>query len=158
MPAATALFVPFGALLLLLLGSAPQPALALFATAAKKKQQKPKSLVRQLFPVVVSLTVLVVIATVVYLTWRTVVSISEDVHQRLDDNNIKLHRNGADVTVKGISYEEYGDLTQKFVVGAWNTSETKDYSSRLWSFGEKRRTKKHRETELRNQSLTPQSI
>lgn len=61
------------------------------------------------------------------------VSLGSDVQNRLDSGGVKLSRSGADVELKGVSYEKYRDLTQQVVVSAWNTSETKDFNNRFFT-------------------------
>ncbi|KAK6335359.1 hypothetical protein TWF696_002139 [Orbilia brochopaga] len=156
---ASPLFFPIVILVLLFLSN-PLPILAVFTTrAAKKKPPKPRNVFSRLLPLIILLTVVTVIGTILYLTWLTVCALSADARSRLDENNIKLHRNGVDVSVEGLSYEKYRDLTQKFVVNAWNTSETKGYRSRLWGPKDKKdkKDKKEKKGEKRR-SLTPQSI
>ncbi|KAF3928363.1 hypothetical protein ABW21_db0204451 [Orbilia brochopaga] len=138
---ASPLFLPIAILVVLFLSN-PLPILAVFTThAAKKKPPPPRNIFSRLLPLLILLTVLTVIGTIVYLTWLTVCALSRDAKSRLSENNIKLHRNGADVSVPNISYEKYRDLTQKFVVDAWNTSETKGFKSRLWGPKEKKEKK-----------------
>ncbi|KAF3931839.1 hypothetical protein ABW19_dt0202943 [Dactylella cylindrospora] len=112
---------------------------------SSSKPKKPPTLFARVLPVIVLLTVLGALAVILYLVYKTVVSVSKEAQHKLDDNHIKLSKSGAEVEVKGVSYEEYRDLTQKAVVNAWNNSETKDYHSRLWG----PRDDKHREHSLK---------
>ncbi|KAK6347567.1 hypothetical protein TWF718_005405 [Orbilia javanica] len=108
------------------------PILAL-ASFFKSKPKPPPTFLSKVLPIVATLIVLTVIAVVLYLVWKTVVSVSSDVHSRLDSGGVKLSRSGADVELKGVSYEKYRDLTQQVVVSAWNTSETKDFNNRFFA-------------------------
>ncbi|KAK6524160.1 hypothetical protein TWF694_005821 [Orbilia ellipsospora] len=128
--------LPLPVLTFLLL-STTTPITALFSSSKNKPKPPPPSLFSRLLPLIILFTIVTVIAIILYLTYITVVSLSSDVHSRLDSKNIKLSRTGADVEVKGINYEKYHDLTQKVVVSAWNTSETKGYKSRLFSSKDK---------------------
>ncbi|KAJ6258923.1 hypothetical protein Dda_5818 [Drechslerella dactyloides] len=158
MPASSSpLFLPL-ALLFLLILSNPLPIFAVFTThAAKKKPPKPRNIFSRVLPLLILLAVLAVIGAIVYLTWVTVCSFSTGVRNRLDDKNIKLHRNGADVSVKGVTYEKYRDLTQKVVVDAWNTSETKGYKSRLWSTSSSKKEKKDKKDKKNEKRRSPTS-
>ncbi|KAF3934605.1 hypothetical protein ABW20_dc0101520 [Dactylellina cionopaga] len=105
------------------------PTLALFGKAKPAPKQ---TFFSKIFPILVLITVVTVIATILYLVYKTVLSLSSDVQTRLDNGGVKLSRTGADVKLKEVSYEKYRDMTQKVVVSAWNNSETKDFQSKLW--------------------------
>lgn len=79
-----------------------------------KSKPKPKpTLLSKIIPLVVLFTVLSTIGVVLYLVYKTFMSINKDVKHRLDDHNIKVSKTGADIQLDGVSYEEYQDLTQK---------------------------------------------
>ncbi|KAK6495207.1 hypothetical protein TWF481_003233 [Arthrobotrys musiformis] len=115
---------------LIALSTAPILTLASFF---KSKPKPPPTFLSKVVPIIATVIVLTVIAVVLYLVWKTVVSVSSDVHSRLDSGGVKLSRSGADVELKGVSYEKYRDLTQQVVVSAWNNSETKDFTNRLFT-------------------------
>ncbi|EPS45898.1 hypothetical protein H072_124 [Dactylellina haptotyla CBS 200.50] len=128
--------IPFPVLSLLLLLSAPS--IASLFSSKKPPPPPPRNLFSKVFPIVVAFTILTVIGVVLYLTYKTVLSVSSDVYSRLDHGGVKLSKTGADVELKGLSYEKYRDATQKIVVSAWNNAETKDYKSRLFSSKDKK--------------------
>ncbi|KAK6518980.1 hypothetical protein TWF281_003671 [Arthrobotrys megalospora] len=117
--------------LVILLSTGPIFAIASLFKA--KPKPPPPSFLSKILPIIATLIVLTVIAVVLYLVWKTVLSVSSDVRSRLDDGGVKLSKTGADVELKGVSYEKYRDLTQQVVVSAWNNAETKDFNSRLFA-------------------------
>ncbi|KAK6334374.1 hypothetical protein TWF730_003589 [Orbilia blumenaviensis] len=116
--------------LLILFSTAPLLAVASFF---KSKPKPPPTFASKVLPILATFTVLAVIAVVLYLVWKTVLSVSNDVQSRLNNEGVKLSKTGADVELKGVSYEKYRDLTQQVVVSAWNNSETKDFNNRLFT-------------------------
>ncbi|EGX46329.1 hypothetical protein TWF569_011684 [Orbilia oligospora] len=116
--------------LIIALSTAPILTLASFF---KSKPKPPPTFLSKLLPIIATLIILVVIAVVLYLVWKTAVSVGSDVQSRLDSGGVKLSKSGADVELKGLSYEKYRDLTQQVVVSAWNTSETKDFNNRFFT-------------------------
>ncbi|KAK6498085.1 hypothetical protein TWF506_004327 [Arthrobotrys conoides] len=116
--------------LIVALSTAPILTLASFF---KPKPKPPPTFLSKLLPILATLIILIVIAVVLYLVWKTAVSVGSDVQSRLDSGGVKLSKSGADVELKGLSYEKYRDLTQQVVVSAWNTSETKDFNNRFFA-------------------------
>ncbi|KAF3916976.1 hypothetical protein AA313_de0209199 [Arthrobotrys entomopaga] len=128
--------LPILTILTFILTNTPTASSALFSNKNKNKPKPPPpSLFSRLFPIIVFFTVVTIIAVIIYLTYLTVVSVSSEAHSRLDSNNIKLSRSGADVGLEGVSYEKYRDLTQKLVPSTFISSLLKFPINLVFFFG-----------------------
>jgi hypothetical protein len=84
---------------------------------------------RQLFPLVVAITILSITAFVGYQLYLSFRQIRDTASERMGKKNVVFTRDGVRVGVKQIKNERYVDKTQSWVVKAWNLGNAKEGES-----------------------------
>ncbi|PHH79405.1 hypothetical protein CDD80_4858 [Ophiocordyceps camponoti-rufipedis] len=80
------------------------------------------SIVGQVLPLVIALTVISAIGWVVYQVYLSASKFRDSASERMGKNNVVFTKDGVRVGVKQIQNEKYVDSTQNWVVKAWNLS------------------------------------
>ncbi|KAK4159655.1 hypothetical protein QBC43DRAFT_326838 [Cladorrhinum sp. PSN259] len=92
------------------------------AWGKSKPVAPPRSLVGQLFPLIITFTFLGVAAWVGYQIYVSLAKIKEQAEKQMGDKNLHFTKDGLRVNVKEVRTESYVDSTQSWFVKAWNLS------------------------------------
>jgi len=86
-----------------------------------------------LLPLILLIIVLAGAAFVGYHLYLAFQKISSTTTSKLQAKNVVFTKDGLKVGVKEVNNESYVDMTQDFMVKAWNLSSWPGYKSRLWN-------------------------
>ncbi|POS87752.1 hypothetical protein EPUL_000515 [Erysiphe pulchra] len=89
------------------------------------------SLSSKILPLIVLVSILLLIAFVIYQINVTVQKISSETSNKMQTKNIFFTRDGVTVGVKELKNERYIDVSQNFLVKTWNLNKWPTYTRRL---------------------------
>jgi len=93
----------------------------------------PPSALSKLLPLLIFLLLLSLFAFVGYHLYVSIQKISTAVSTKLESKNVVFTKDGLRVGVRDLKNESYVDMTQSFLVKAWNLSTWPGYKSSLWN-------------------------